>query len=374
MRYILFVFTLLFSQLVFAQKLQTFDGPYEDGRALYTFYEGKDGSFVLHGTFTFKKLNYTITGGFKHNRMDGCWRGHYLNKKSGKEYKETIYFKRGVVDGAYKLIFQTPKRLERVQAMVRNNRFVGAATRILKGDTISIIFDGNGFPDGQWRRQDTYYTYTEDYSHGLFLKSLYIDNRTGEKRAGGNQDSEISAMDFLQAYDSIKQASVVNGKEFVSDVRKEHKGLLELAFYNYGCTFRYLPNKLKSEIENLPYNVPFIHIRSKSGYTSWDALDKKIEETEASFPGGYREMMNFMINEMRYPQTVKEDVEGKVVVRFTVNEDGTISDVKIVRSLSPEADQEVMRVISKMPRWTPKMVNKTPVKSDFTLPITFKLK
>lgn len=93
------------------------------------------------------------------------------------------------------------------------------------------------------------------------------------------------------------------------------------------------------------------------------------------FPGGEKAMMEFIATNLRYPQqAVKDDVQGMVLVDFVINTEGKATDPKIVRSLSPECDAEVIRVVSLMPAWTPGQQDGKTVNVKYTLPVMFKTK
>ena len=93
------------------------------------------------------------------------------------------------------------------------------------------------------------------------------------------------------------------------------------------------------------------------------------------FPGGEKAMMEFIATNLKYPQqAVKDDVQGMVLVDFVINTEGKATDPKIVRSLSPECDAEVIRVVSLMPAWTPGQQDGETVNVKYTLPVMFKTK
>ena len=93
------------------------------------------------------------------------------------------------------------------------------------------------------------------------------------------------------------------------------------------------------------------------------------------FPGGEKAMMEFIATNLKYPQqAVKDDVQGMVLVDFVINTEGKATDPKIVRSLSPECDAEVIRVVSLMPAWTPGQQDGQTVNVKYTLPVMFKTK
>lgn len=98
-------------------------------------------------------------------------------------------------------------------------------------------------------------------------------------------------------------------------------------------------------------------------------------EKMAAFPGGEQELYDFVSRNLRYPIKAQEDrISGKVIVSFVVLEDGNIGNIKIVRSLSPETDDEAKRVVSILPRFTPGMQNGKNVAVWYTLPIAFMTK
>ncbi len=107
---------------------------------------------------------------------------------------------------------------------------------------------------------------------------------------------------------------------------------------------------------------------SKNETSSSDA------ETEAEFPGGTEKLMRYLSMNIRYPEAAHlEDRTGKSVVGFSVLADGSISDVTIVESSWPDLDEEAMRVVKAMPKWTPASIDGKPVASQSSIPITFRL-
>jgi TonB family protein len=93
-----------------------------------------------------------------------------------------------------------------------------------------------------------------------------------------------------------------------------------------------------------------------------------------AFPGGEEAMMKYIAKNLRYPLSAQlQGIEGRVVVRFVVNKDGSIKDIEILRSLNPECDREAVRVIKNMLNWTPGRQNGIAVPVYYTFPITFKL-
>jgi len=93
-----------------------------------------------------------------------------------------------------------------------------------------------------------------------------------------------------------------------------------------------------------------------------------------SFPGGENEMYKFLGNNIVYPEYSKEaNIQGKVFLQFVVRADGEITDIKILRGVSPEIDAEAIRVLKLMPKWIPGKQNGRNVSVYFKLPINFAL-
>ena len=100
-------------------------------------------------------------------------------------------------------------------------------------------------------------------------------------------------------------------------------------------------------------------------------------EIPPSFPGGEMAMKDFIYKNVKYPTIEAEaGVQGTVWVTFDVEEDGSITDVKILRGVSggPGCDKEAIRVIKMMPKWTPAKMNEKPLKKTMKVPIKFGLK
>ena len=99
-----------------------------------------------------------------------------------------------------------------------------------------------------------------------------------------------------------------------------------------------------------------------------------IVEQMPEFPGGENALMSFIAHNVEYPSLERDiSISGKVISQFTVNEDGTISDIQIVRSPSNGFSKEVCRVLKKLPNFKPGIQGGRAVKVRLTLPVAFKL-
>lgn len=85
-------------------------------------------------------------------------------------------------------------------------------------------------------------------------------------------------------------------------------------------------------------------------------------------------MMKYLSTNIRYPETAHQaGQQGRVIANFIVEKDGSITEAKIVRSVSPELDAEALRVVNAMPRWTPGTQDGKAVRVKYTIPISFLL-
>lgn len=93
-----------------------------------------------------------------------------------------------------------------------------------------------------------------------------------------------------------------------------------------------------------------------------------------SFPGGLVAMLKYLNKHIVYPKKARDEgYQGRVVARIVVETDGSISNVEILRSVESSIDAEAIRVIKSMPRWNPGKLNGKPVKTQYTVPVTFHL-
>lgn len=113
---------------------------------------------------------------------------------------------------------------------------------------------------------------------------------------------------------------------------------------------------------------------SSAGAEGGDNRVFEVVEKNASFPGGNEACYAWLAKQIRYPAVAQEQgIQGRVFVQFVVNTDGSITDVKAVRSPDPSLAKEAVRVVKSMPRWNPATQNNKPVRSRFNLPIMFRL-
>ena len=100
----------------------------------------------------------------------------------------------------------------------------------------------------------------------------------------------------------------------------------------------------------------------------------QVVEEMPQFPGGMGEAMKFLAKNMKYPVAAQQaKIEGRVIVQFVVEKDGSVSDVKVMRGVNSELDAEAIRVVSMMPKWIPGKQRGKAVAVKYTMPIMFRL-
>ena len=99
-----------------------------------------------------------------------------------------------------------------------------------------------------------------------------------------------------------------------------------------------------------------------------------VVEQMPSFPGGMAALMAYLQKSIKYPPVAEENgIQGRVVCTFVVERDGSVTDVRVAKSVDPSLDKEAVRVVSTMPKWIPGKQNGQSVRVKYTLPVTFRL-
>lgn len=138
------------------------------------------------------------------------------------------------------------------------------------------------------------------------------------------------------------------------------------------------PGRNGEEPVNVRYTVP-IQFRLS------DAKPEKMKEMPANhtftvvekmpqFPGGDRELLKFIGSSIKYPVLAQENnIQGRVVISFIVNTDGTVVEPEVIRRIDPSLDAEALRVVKNFPKWNPGEQRGKPVRVKYTVPIQFRL-
>ncbi len=122
-------------------------------------------------------------------------------------------------------------------------------------------------------------------------------------------------------------------------------------------------------VEKVVVEEPKQEVKKEVETKVWEVV-----EQQPSFPGGPSALMQWLSSNIHYPPVAEENgIQGRVVVSFIVEPNGTISNVQVVRGVDPSLDKEAVRVCKAMPKWQPGMQNGQAVRVKYNLPVTFKL-
>lgn len=105
-----------------------------------------------------------------------------------------------------------------------------------------------------------------------------------------------------------------------------------------------------------------------------EAVPFVVVEKKPVFPGGQKALQQYIASHVEYPVIARENgLQGRVIVRFVVGEDGYVEDVQVIRGVHPTLDEEAVRVVRSLPRWTPGYQGDNPARVVYTMPIDFAL-
>ena len=176
--------------------------------------------------------------------------------------------------------------------------------------------------------------------------------------------------DFFHNADSIKVTFTSKAKPVA--VRFNDLGLDNKYLANYVYVFKKGDNDIYSKKEQKEK-------KSKSKEEQNESESNKIfngddVDQQPSFPGGTNALNTFILSNLKYPVFAQEKgIQGRVVIKFIVEKDGSISNVEVDRSVDPDLDNEAMRVVKAMPKWIPGQINGKAVKVECSHPFVFRL-
>lgn len=128
-----------------------------------------------------------------------------------------------------------------------------------------------------------------------------------------------------------------------------------------------------SEDNNQAVEIKYVPVEVVEEEPEEQQIFQVVEEMP-EFPGGMAECLKFLAKNIKYPTIAQENgVQGRVIVQFVVNRDGSIVDPVVMRSVDPYLDKEALRVIQMMPKWKPGKQRGKAVRVKYTVPVTFKL-
>ena len=152
---------------------------------------------------------------------------------------------------------------------------------------------------------------------------------------------------------------------------------LEVNFSEYGIDHlegqvTYILTLLRGDFQREPSEIRRQNPVNLNRQSSDNSKVFDVVEEMPQFPGGPSALFEYLAQNINYPVVAEENgVQGRVILTFVVERDGTITDVTVVKSVDPSLDKEAQRVVKSMPRWIPGKMNGSPVRVKYTVPVTF---
>jgi TonB family protein len=281
---------------------------------------------------------------------------------------------------------------------MKNNRIVGLVKKNTKDGYFTGNFTKDGLPTGKWIHRTTgnnIYETTEIYQQGCLVKRIRKNVSTGALETEKlDMENAVDPERFFSVYDSINNSALIDGINYKLDysgkgyIPTYAERLIVTRLTSSECE----PSRFKGEEKYA--GIPFKRIVvdkekagvKESGIDIRDLAEQKVVvqkekpqifshvEVPPQFPGGEKELMKWLSENIKYPKNAAEQgIQGRVVLRFVVTPDGSVEYVEVQRSLDPSCDKEAVRVVKEMPKWVPGKQNGNAVYVYYTLPILFKL-
>lgn len=172
---------------------------------------------------------------------------------------------------------------------------------------------------------------------------------TGSKKAQAAEEAETPVENVANAMDQAIEA-------IEADASMDAKAALEKLSSADASGLVETPEEMLKKNPNAA--IPFSAVENKPTFNDSDA----------------NEFSKWVSEQVKYPQdAIDANIQGKVVLQFTVNKEGQVEDVKVLHGVSETLDAEAVRVVSSSPKWEPGSMNGTPVNVKYTFPVLFRL-
>ena len=180
-------------------------------------------------------------------------------------------------------------------------------------------------------------------------------------------DGKVATLQQLKALDpkEIDNVSVIKNEDVLKEYAKH---------FNADTSNGILFINTKEYVKNGKKAIASFTVQNDEPKKNTDREVFDVVEQMPEYPGGLVELMKYISMNVHYPEAaMKTGTQGRVVVQFIIEEDGTVSDARVVQRVSDELDAEALRVVSAMPKWTPGRQKGQPVRVKYTMPVTFRL-
>lgn len=193
-----------------------------------------------------------------------------------------------------------------------------------------------------------------------------LSDKEGVFSISAEEGSVLGVSYVGRRFQELTVSKNMKGKELVIALERKNVNVGEVVVVGYG-------EPKVMEVSNVKAQEGTV-AASKASKTSDNGDIFVVVEDMPSYPGGMEECMRFLVRNLKYPvEAQKAGTQGRVILSFIVNKDGSISNVEVMRSVSKELDAEAVRVVQSMPKWKPGKQRGQAVDVRFTMPVTFHL-
>lgn len=277
----------------------------------------------------------------------------------------------------------------------RPSNAVKAVSLITDGTV--ILYDADGFPVTDKRKAVYIDKFTTTPTDSInFTQTTYLASGVKIEEAIINRKSTINMILKNVAYDNIRsnpqkitegaldpnyrlslrdeiaQSRVINGPYFKYFANGNKQ--IEAFYKNNGQNGTEIEYDINGKVIRKDiYEDGYLLVELNDGFVKDSVIYTKVEEMPL-FIGGESALYQHVNLNIRYPVIALENgIQGRVIVRFVVREDGFISNVSVLRGIGGGCDEEAVRIVKKMPKWKPGRIKGRPVSVWYTLPIMFAL-
>ena len=199
-----------------------------------------------------------------------------------------------------------------------------------------------------------------------------LSDKEGVFSISAEEGSVLGVSYVGRRFQELTVSKNMKGKELVIALERKNVNVGEVVVVGYGEPKAADKTKVM-EVSNVKAQEGTV-AASKASKTSDNGDIFVVVEDMPSYPGGMEECMRFLARNLKYPvEAQKAGTQGRVILSFIVNKDGSISNVEVMRSVSKELDAEAVRVVQSMPKWKPGKQRGQAVDVRFTMPVTFHL-
>jgi len=350
---------------VYAKRRYSFLGEKFNIEKLHTYFADKN--LVADGYDISYREDSTIREENIYNH--GVIRQRITYGSGGYKYELSNYSAKGVLDGEYKI--WNPNGSICLVGNYKNNLkdgefqlFDSSGTLLRKGIyKDGFCISGNAVvPDVLYSKPEVFpsFSYNNENLFDYILK----------------KSLEINEIKSIKTPKKFRLSLVIDSSGYIKNIQVNPKlERAEMVILNQ--IFIKLPPFRPATIENIPVKslLDFPLTISSEGIKETINNDVCQFPTQLpTFPGGTNALQQFISNNLKYPKEAIETYsQGKVFVRFIINEEGAVTALEAVSGINQYLKEEALRVVRLMPRWIPGMKDGKPVKVNYTLPINFKM-